>query len=190
MPFRPMPPPVSQKNPEKGKISPLNCHIIAIGRQRKYNVIPTLATIFPNFLFDFLLPPSILKLTGESRKNNPLNVILSRLRDKPRGPKTTASGIAIASIRFNCSGRANPDLRKGTSSWSIELLVAILESSHGLSGERLGATMRYPTSPLTCTWLAGKSQSLLLVRSSSSPIDLSRSGRAMNKSSPSCEPCG
>ena len=96
----------------------------------------------------------------------------------------------MASIRLNHFDCANPDLRKGTISWSIELLGAILDSSDRLPGEHLGAVMRYPTSPLTFTGLALKSQSPHLVQSSSSPIDLSRSGRAMNESSPSCEPCG
>src|SRR5271157_2649447 len=98
--------------------------------------------------------------------------------------------MAIASSRLNHSDGANPDLRKGTISWSIELLVAILEWSARLPGEHLGAAMRYPASPRTFTGLALESQSPQLVRSSSSPIDLSRSGRAMNKSSPGCEPCG
>ena len=124
--------------------------------------------------------PRVLKLTGENRKDDPLNVSISRLRDKPM-----RNLFGTARIRPNHSDCANPDLRKGTISWSIELRGlrgAILDSADRLPGEHLGAVMRYPPSPLTSTGHALKSQSPHLVRSSSLPIDLSRSGRAMNES--------
>jgi hypothetical protein len=96
---------------------------------------------------------------GEGRNEFPPNVMNSRLWGKPREVLGTSSPVhglrkSHREPPSQSSDRTNPDLGKGTSSWSIEMSVANLQSSDRLSGEHLESAMRFPALPLTFTGLA------------------------------------